>query len=294
MYTIPFSEESVQAELSGIMAMATIEGNKVTQRQPFGLGGNWQIDSGVLELLDRRGSIQYRIDAVKVASNVCYMSGSSLHRASEDGPVEVVLYEPKPLGDDFHIIISSHVDYVDKTVDRLLRSLHREGINDDRITVAVAGTDNPDDGYVPAPEFDGCAGLAVVADGTVKVNTPYVLLLHDTCEVCHGFAEAASAVDVGFPLGFVGIGGETGSPRELGFWATSLLQLAQCRDFDVPPCQRWSMLLKLQLHGMYTVLGKPVPRREKDVYGLGVQRRVMDLALPVKKFLGTAMTGGRP
>lgn len=294
-YTIPF-DESIKDELSDSMAMSLrrkVSTNEISAPQPFEMP-EFCTQNGVIGLLNEKGAVEYVIDSVKVTDNVCYLSGTSYGIASKGGPAEVLLFERKPLGDDFHIVISSHVDYVDVTLDRLLRSLRKEGISNDRITVAVAGCEETcASDYVSAPDLGGCTGLAAVSNGSIEIDASYVLLLHDTCEVCHGFADAVSAVEVGLPFGFIGMGSENVA-SEMGFWSASLLQSLSPQVFDFALSQIPSAIWHTPICKMVTRLGQPKTLRKKDVYGTGTVRKVVELGLPVKKFLGQSMTGGRP
>lgn len=307
-FTIPFTEESVKAELcgrifvQGLKQVGTHRVNKIheslelkSEDCPEGL--NWKVEDGCLYLLDEKDSVIAEINAVEVSNNQLFLSGEVYGMVGQK-PARMLMYERRELGTDFFIVVSSHVDYEADTVPRLLRSLRKEGIPEDRIAVVVSGVTDEEEpierNYHRIPVKDnlmGCTGLLPLLDGSLKTKMSYVLLLHDTCEAIPGFESKIKQTDVGLPYDLIE------SINEIGLWSMDFIRrLSEIQGFDAvkgPTYELYGSIKELCSLSCRGVMPKSL--RSKDVYGTGVKREVKEiLELSLKKYSGRKQTGGRP
>ena len=257
----------------------------------------WEVDDEALHLRDERGSKTHLINGIEVCKGVKYFTGETYRVSSCGGQLRMLLYERKSLGDDFHIVISSHVDYETETLPRLIRSLHREGIPDEKITVVVAGSHRGSATMVKGYKrvafegnFMGCTGLAYMM-GHHEIEENNILLLHDTCEADIGFKDKIENLDVGLPYEVIS------GHLEIGVWSRAFLE--RMKDIEgmnlnvISTYQVYNALIDMCV--LAKNLGEGNFLRAKDVYGTGIKRQVMELPLlGIKKYLGGSMTGGRP
>ena len=303
--TIPFTEESVRKEICGrtlCYADKDTGDHRVRRKTELVLfsvpgenGVKWKVDEGRLSLLSDRESVTNVIDSVEIANNVAFLSGKECGTGRR-----FILYERSFLGTDFQVVISSHVDYESMTVNRAVRSLLREGVPAERITVVVGGS--PEDmpmettgaGYrrlQVTSNLMGCTGLAPLIDGRVDVLSSYALLMHDTCEVSPGFGETIKKVDVGLPYDLVE------GTLEIGLWSGSFLKrLGSVNGLGVnsTPTHKLFYLLS-DICNLSCMCDAPKELRSRDVYGTGNIRKVTEIAeLGIRKYTGAKAVGGRP
>ena len=297
-YTLPFTRESVEAELGGRELVHNRKiGNNLSFCESLQLPDErWRVDEGKLIIDDIRGVPAVTFNGLEVERDKVYLTGTDSRVAGRDARPQELLSEGEELGEDFHVVISSHVDY-QEAVPRLIRSLKRAGIPKDRITVVEGGKASARVEYDTHTKMGvdenlfGLTGLIpFITHGTV-VREGFVLLLHDTCEVLSDFSQRADFVDVGLPYDFIGSGW-----NEIGLWSATFLSELSLNSvdlFSVKPGEVLGMLMscaRMKCNGrQYQEL------RSKDVYGSGVERRVMESRdWGVKKFAGGKVTGGRP
>jgi hypothetical protein len=296
-YKIPFTEKSVAKDITGKemrLGYRKVGHHSVNKLTDFTLDKHEVID-GVLYLLDERDSITHAVTAIEVENNALFFSGEVMGAHGRDGAVRMMLYEKKELGSDFLIAVSSHVDYEAKALPRLIRSLAREGISEDKVVVFVAGSDSSEitqeKGYTRFPVKDnymGCTALSGLLDMDIELS--YALLLHDTCEVTSGFAEKVSKIDVGIPYDMIS------AQREIGFWSKAFLnRIKSLQGFRIPLSGYEVYNSLMDLCRLSCNCSEVQGLRSKDVYGTGVRRQVQELVdIGVKKYSGSNMTGGRP
>lgn len=89
---------------------------------------SWKVNNGVLELLDGKSNILYEFNGAEIRNGTMYAVGESLLEASFNGFARCAIYPFRPITElRFKIAISSHRDYCEHTLPRLLRSLERVG-----------------------------------------------------------------------------------------------------------------------------------------------------------------------
>ena len=304
---IPFTEEFVKGELCGrilVMGLRNVGEPEITRlndnlelsKEPGDGKTSWRIEEGCLCLLSERDSVTDVFSGLEVIGGRVVIVGDTNTRARTK-PCRLVLYEKQQLGTDFRVVISSHVDYETQTVPRIIRSLRREGIPDDCITVVVGGAKEEatiEEGYTKRYITDnllGCTGLVPLLKGTLEVPTSYVLLLHDTCEAVSGFEEKVKSIDIGLPYDIIE------ASREIGLWSTDFIKKILSIDgfttARVPLHEKFNNMKSLA--GTICTLQEPKKMRAKDVYGTGTMRQVLDIeSLGIKKYMGNKQSGGRP
>jgi hypothetical protein len=315
MYTFPFTQESVMQEIAGKpMMLSYYEGvgqlsnpRELLLRKDSGYlatwGDNcWDVDGGALVIMNSRGKPKCRFNSVTIDKDVVYLSGDNCE--SHDGRMKAVLYLRKELGDDFQVVVSSHVDYEDTSVPRIVRSLKRQGVKPDQVTIVVGGVR---DGEFDMADKDGSreirvagnlmgmTGLIPIMDGTLDLTKRYVLLLHDTCEATTGFMDAISKFDVGLPYDLIFTRNK--EMREVGLWSGEFLsRLALIRGMSLINRDPYLLFKEITTHAdMLRAYGAWQAGQQKDVYGNGFIRRVTECReWRLKKYVGSLMNGGRP
>lgn len=302
---LPFTQNSI-LKLKGkkfSLGCKAVNGSKVSRLKDFSFDDEdkWRVENGVIYLLDDRESVTHSINAIEIEGGTVFMSGEDMGAHGKSHAVRTVLYEKKEIGENTFILISSHVDYEEKTLPRLIRSLAREGINPARIYVCVAGAEagapEMKDGYTRIPveeNFMGCTALYSLLFNWKLSALPvfdYILLLHDTCEVTPGFADKIASTDIGLPYDIIE------GKFELGLWSKSFIGMLRGLDgfkFDNISGYEIYNFVK-DFSRLYRKCSEPVQLRSKDVYGTGTKRMVLELQdLAVKKYAGVKKTGGRP
>jgi len=301
-YAIPFTTDSVKKEICGrtmVLGHRRLGRHAVERTRELVLlsapGSNdvkWEVVDGAVLILDDRMVPTHVANAVEVANGRAFLSGDALRTAGE----RMVMYERSPLGEDFRVFVSSHVAYEDVAVPKLLRSLEREGVRRQSVTVVVAecdGEPSTDRGYIRVPvrsNFMGCTALLHLLDYSCELPASYALVLHDTCEVAPGFAAAIGAVDVGLPYDLVE------GMREISLWSKQFLERLRNSSLLGGSASPYEVFTEVgAMCRLSRNVGEPTLLKVRDVYGAGVKRKVFELPeLAVRKFLGDAMTGGRP
>jgi hypothetical protein len=162
-YVVPITEDWVVGELVneecsvGLHNLSTPEielvGSVILSEDgsvDSSLASKWSIVDAALCLADDRGKTVFRLNGAQSRNGSVYLSGESLRDAHMDGFTTAVMYPFIPVGDNFGVMISSHSDYYENgPVDVLLKSLLRQGISEDRITVVVGGSQEENDEESP-------------------------------------------------------------------------------------------------------------------------------------------------
>lgn len=304
MYTFPFTEDSVREEICGramMVGLMNVGGNGlfnvrevVLRRNRDDEGVGWRVQNGLLLLEDEKGKATHEIDSVKIVNGKVCMGGYPYREAGLGKPVIAVMYERQDLGSDFHVLVSSHVDYEKVALPRLVRSLTRAGIPENRVTVIVGGGTggmSQESGYrrVPvAQELLGSTAIEYLVSDDCDIDSEYVVLLHDTCEAMPGFAESVMKFDVGIPFDVYWFW------NEIGLWSMNMMRRVKEEGFERHPIHKIPSRL-VEMAKIVRKFAKREQRKVKDVYGHGEERRVFEFPeLAVKKYVGKKMTGGRP
>lgn len=302
-FKLPFTEKTFLKEVSGKqfrLGCKDVGGSRVSRLQDFSFDTDkWEIRDGVVNLLDDKDSVIHCIDSIEIKNGTVFLSGEAMKQYGRQNAVRTVLYEKKEIGDNFLVAVSSHVDYEEKTLPKLIRSLAREGIAEDRVIVFIAGSDaaepqTQEKGYVRIPvetNLMGCTALHSLLLDESSFSFDYMVLLHDTCEVTSGFKEKITTTDVGLPYDIIE------GRFELSLWSNSFIEMLRSLDgFKFEGIGGYDIYNFVKgLSRLHRKCEQPKTLRSKDVYGTGVKRAVLEIEdLGVKKYTGAKKTGGRP
>jgi hypothetical protein len=259
---------------------------------------SWRVDSGVLHLMDERGSDLYRLDGVEVRSGSVYATGENLRSASTGGLLRCVVYPFRSILDvRLKVAISSHVDYCEETVPRLIRSLLRYGIERDQIMVAVAGDKKERSEMVMGVQhhYVEKGKMGWTAWQFVDGAADYWLFLQDTCEATVDFGDRLAEVDIGIAYDMVRLAND--KRHDLGFFSATFVSDEISGGNERPDAIGPRLISRARLISMVggASNGGTSQLKDKDVYGRGTKRKVLlygDMGL--KKYAGSVTTGGTP
>jgi hypothetical protein len=308
MFSIPFTSQSVKDEFCDkplVMYRNELTDPKyrriedITLLQDNDVKGDtikgWEVAGGILFLVDSNGKAVYRIDSLEVTNNVVHAMGEALREAHSQYSKIVLSVKAAPI---FHICISSHIDYFEITVPRLLKSLKRVGnLGDTREVLVVVS--NPAKRPEPLPTLDGDYpnvtfkqvgydkyGFTALMEAHDQV--PYWLVLHDTCEAVAAFPEGVADIDVGLNPDFVLLADTV----DMGFYSRLFID----RVKQVSGSDRSDKIRRVLKDSANIWVDGPLIQRlpEKDVYGGGVKREVHLLDVGIKKYVQSKLDGARP
>lgn len=305
MFTIPFTHESIREQFCG--KAIVMYRNELTSPKYRRIGGitltedgavtgdgidGWEAGGGILFLLNQ-GQVKYRIDSLEVTNGVAHAMGEALHEAHSLYSKIVLSIKQPP---QFSICISSHVDYYETTIPRLLKSLRRVGIAGETLIVVTDPAKRPE----PLPELPAFEGMDVTVK-QVGINrhgftalmeshcqTPYWLLLHDTCEVVKAFPEGLADADVGLSPDFILLA----DTMDLGFYSSLFIDAMKDTMRNERPDK---VRRRLKDSANIWVEGPDIQRLPaKDVYGGGTKREVHLLDIGIKKYVQSKLDGAKP
>jgi hypothetical protein len=312
MYKFPFNKSIVEGQWGAkklslcrhILSTSLFEpvGEVVLEKTGHVSGcttGSWEVDKGILTVKDVRDKPSVHFDGLETKNGIVYLDGEMLECASQQGFVRAVMYPYDYMGEhNYDVVVSSHVDYVDITVPRVLRTLHRAGFKG-HITVVVCGSrhekvetdctlgmDNVTYRYVNWNAL-GFAGLMA---HDIESEAPYMVLLHDTCDVTPEFCKLMSAIDVGAAPDII----LAQKDWEVGIYSKSFIR--DC-GIDIPTAKNNKLHEQLiEAANLWTILpGRPRDAGMKDVYGGGTQRQVFyHDSMGVRKYRTDRATGAKP
>jgi len=217
-FEFPFTEESVKRRFVGkelIVAKNHIPSPVMEETariiltdKPVGDGHykveqsgtikTWRVSDGVLFLCGAREKNMFVFNGSEVMNASHYAVGESLCEASLTGFMRVVLYPFRPITEvNLRVAISTHKDYHESTVDRLVKTLKRTGIKSEDILVVVAEGEGCD--FARDAEYV-CASrgrFGYTAIDHLPEGADYWLLLNDTCEATADFGIQLKRVDIG-------------------------------------------------------------------------------------------------
>lgn len=309
MYTFPFTKESVRAELCTKLAAYRNEypTNKYEKKCIFDMHedgtitghpnwSGWEVDEGILYILDTRGKRSYRLDSLETANGVVYPMGESLREAKSAFSKFVIspVIHPTSL---FRVCISSHKDYYATTVPHLLKSLKRVGLAENAFVAVADITKHPEplpalpaalDGLgieVEQVSIDryGYTALSCLPDS----DNTYWLLLHDTCEVLPEFVQNLRNIDFGLHPDYVLLG----DGFDLGFYSSDFIRQIESVVSTVSPAKLGK---EIETRANKWIPGEAVEvLPERDVYGTGNKRIVRKLDVGIKKFSQSKVSGAK-
>lgn len=309
MINFPFTEESMQKLFGKEMRFArniqernefllcdklVFQDNGVVSSSGSGIVF-WKIDHGQLILLDEMRKVRHVMKGIETQNDSVYVTGTDNLVSDTRGYARVCMWEfqSMPL-DRFGICVSSHYSYYKETLSRLLRSLWQQ-MGMDKVKVFVGGTiserrieDIETYGaelFVTPHEYWGWTALKALM---LSSGVDYWLLLHDTCEVSDKFMEKIGQVDSGLRFDAILLT-DLSRQVEIGFWNQDFIMGVQRLISHVSLSDVFTSLIEkaqmvTSVSGLFT-LGVSVGV-QKDVYGRGTQRRVVEYRdLGIKKFL---------
>lgn len=250
-----------------------------------GITGLWEIKDGQLVMSDVWKKPMFFFRGAETRNGSVFLTGEPLMEARVSGFVRSVLYPSKQLGDNFRICISSHADYMDDTIPRLLRSLSRLSFPKDRVLIVVGGVKEPIaevvDGWSRrsvTQNFDGYTALAELVANPVDFDG-YWLLLHDTTEVSETFLSVMQNIDVGLNYDMLI------RYAEIGLYSSAFIRLLGAQNaFNVKVIKKDCLS---DFSSLWCELNSTsnTHAATKDVYGTGTQRDVIYLGdFGIKKF----------
>jgi len=259
------------------------------------MSGLWEAKGGQILLSDSWKKPMFAFCGAETRNGSTFLIGDTFLEAHVSGFVRSVLYEAKPLGDNFRICVSSHKDYAGETVPRLLRSLSRIAFPKERVLVVVGGSDeckshSPEDWphlHVTHNQ-DGYTAMVALASNMPDFDG-YWLLLHDTMEATDDFATKIAAIDIGLNYDMIS------RYSEIGLYSSSFIRLLNSNHvFDNKAVKKESISaisrMSSELSG-----GENQHAATKDVYGTGTKRDVIYLKdFGLKKFRRVKGAGAKP
>jgi hypothetical protein len=307
MYSFPFDDGSVMAELVGremVFCRHLLSNSKFEPLGTIVLGpdhsvsgavaGRWSVSDGAIQVSSGSGSgavVEFN-GLETTGGGEVYLDGEMFLESSQKGFVRAVLYPTRKLGDGYVVAISSHVDYADVTLPRILRTIRRSGCAAKTLAV-ICGADGSreeeSDGcerwYVPWNAM-GFAGLAVAS----RVGSPYILLLHDTCDVQESFPKVMEGIDVGLPYDAV----LAADDLEIGIWRTGFVVGTGIDVWATPPGRLMSRF-KGSFRMWKSFQETPRDGGMKDIYGGGNARRVFYYdSFGIRKYRTDKASGAKP
>lgn len=308
MLTIPFTHDSVRAELADQPLVVYRNELPLTEYKRIGeiilhtdgdVSGSpgftgWECGGGILFLLEQ-GKVSHRIDSLEVTNNTVHAMGESLREANSMYSKLVLSVKKAPT---FDIVISSHVDYYQQTVPRLLKSLKRVGYAGDALVVVSDLAKRPAPlEMLDAPGLEGM-GITLRQVGydkygytallEARLQADYTLLLHDTCEAVKAFPEGVADIDVGLNPDFILLAPNV----DMGFYSSAFISTVKEMVKQLRPDK---IRRELKNQANLWVRG---PRAQqltsKDVYGGGVKREVHLMDIGIKKYVQSKLDGAQP
>ena len=306
---LPLTDAVVEQELVGkpLSLVSNVMGspvhNSVTSFTLRGGGGTdegylWDTDDGALRISDASGACIYEFRGMETKNGVVYFVGRHLHSSSPRRWERMMLHIAVPCGSrKWAVCISSHASYREHTLEPLLKSIRKSGLKQERVYVSVGASAQEkfyEDGGVRYREikenYRGFTALSVAAREEEEVD--YWLPLHDTCAVQPDFERKIAALDVGLNPDVVLFRHPTDF-MDMGLYRSDYLA-AVVPDL---PSMGPSALSKVVDNSRIAVILNCNLRDggEKDVYGMGVHRQVLEMPMVgIQKFRGKAVDGGKP
>jgi len=261
--------------------------------------GNWETQDGALRLLDKRGGLAYEFRGLETRNGCVYAVGRNVLEMPTNGTRRVILYPKVSVASGIGICVSSHVEYEEIALPKLLKSLEFDGFDMKKVLVVVGG--DKKDSKAFDTRFNvkivrrkkNALGFTALCNVDEFAENQYWLLLHDTCDVVKGFTQNLSSVDVGLNPDMVLIG-QPKEYSEIAIYSAAFIRDNSGFTSDVKPNGYFlGMVAKAR-----TVMVLNIPMKKeppKDIYGTGIKRETIVLqSLGIRKFRGRNMSGGKP
>lgn len=252
--------------------------------------GKWDVCGGVLRLLSDDGHLITEFRTLETRNNCVYAVGRNVLEPDGVSP-RPILHIKKTISTNFGVCISSHTNYEDIAVPRILRSLEGDGFDMSKVVVVI-GNDaknnhsvgiDPKTHVMTVRERNDIFGMTALGNASKNYNVPYWLILHDTCEVSNGFSENIANFDVGLNPDMV-ILRPLDEKVEMGLYESKFALALENMPSGTRPFDYFDIATKRA--NVVSVLNIPFKKEpERDVYGKGIKRETVNFKdLGLKKY----------
>ena len=248
-------------------------------------GGRFEVVDGVLRLVEEQG-LFCEFTGIESRNAAVFAVGVAAQTVSRHGFDRITMHEQKLLApDSLGICISSHTNYADSTLPLLLGSLRKAKFEMSKVVVVVGGFGGDKVETVEGvkvvyrePNMNSFGGL-VEATG----DTPYWLLLPDTCEAERSLVESLAKIDIGLCPDVVRLRRD----EWMGLYSKTFLDKIRSSLSSSPEEAEKAIQ---HLSSIVTVLpGQIVGLGVRDVYGNGHRRAVEKIeSAGIRKYRGLA------
>jgi len=295
MMQLPFSLQNVREQLVGrelILCSNLITQNSYYYSSAFTLkedgttniGLKWNVENDALRILSKTGQLLYSFAGIESKNGSLYAVGCEHLQVNSRSYHRVTLHLASAItaNKTFCIGISTHKNYYEKTVPKLVKSLLKQGFPASNIFPVAGGFDKKgiitlnDTTITCIPgNWHGFTVLQVFPAGF-----DYMLLMHDTTEVMDGFPEAVYGTDMGINWD-ISLAVEN---IEMGFYSADFVKRLTDDIWKLPKHLRFEAIL--QQARMFAVYGSTLTALgNRDVYGNGVRRTITEISgLGLKKY----------
>ena len=297
-FELPFSDDTIN-QLSGKTMVLSDHNRCETKFKPFKNivvksggdvdGGHFEVENGVLRLMDDQG-LAYIFNGLETRNGSVYALGANARTISKNGHDRIVMHEQALLGNNFGICISSTVSYADKTLKPLLESIRKANFDMSKVVVVVGGFSGEKTEVVEGATviyrhndeqgFNGLAGISGFM--------PYWLMLHDTCEAERNFMSLVNNIDIGLSPDVILLRHDVAD--WMGFYSFKFLDRIK---YSLGGTFEESLSAIKDSAGTIVTLGCTVTELGKrDVFGMGNTRLIKKInGVGIRKF--DRMTGRR-
>ena len=248
-------------------------------------GGRFEVVDGVLRLVEEQG-LFCEFTGIESKNGTVFAVGVAAQTVSRNGFDRITMHEQKLLApDSLGICISSHVNYELSTIPLLLKSLRKAKFEMSKVVVVVGGfkgdkTETVEEVKIVyrEPNMNSFGGL-VGATG----DTPYWLLLPDTCEAENSLVESLAKIDIGLCPDVVRLRRD----EWMGIYSKTFLDKIRSEIHSSPVIAQRAIMHR---SSVITVLpGQIVGLGVRDVYGNGHRRAIEQIeAAGIRKYKGVA------
>ena len=260
--------------------------------------GSWETQDGVLRLLDKKGGLAYEFRGLETRNGCVYVVGRNVLEMPIDGMRRAILY-PKVSPVSIGVCVSSHVEYEEIALPKLLKSLELDGFDMKKVLVVVGGDKKDSKAFDTRFNVNvirrkkNALGFIALCNVAEFAESQYWLLLHDTCDVVEGFSQKILSVDVGLNPDIV-LMGQPKEYSEIAIYSSAFIRDHSGFTSDVKPVGYFpGMVAKAGTIEVLNVQMKKEP--PKDIYGTGIKRETIVFQnLGIRKFRGRSMSGGKP
>jgi hypothetical protein len=252
------------------------------------LDNDLEVDNGILWVLDDKGRPLYRVNGINTENGKTRMCGEDL-RAKDTHDIVI---SPNKNIDDFGICISSHIDYYEVTLPRLVKSIKNVGFKGSIVACVVDTSKRPrplkDLGLNDVDVIqvrNNKYGFSSLLD--IDKSHDYWLMLHDTCELTSDFD--VSGIDVGLNPDYILLS----DGLDIGFYSHPFISRIKS-DIELLNPDKIKKFLRKSANVWIPSSGKAKSLPAKYVYGSGKKRNVLLIDIGIKKYVQVQADGARP